>query len=449
MFCADIKFVICAKYRENSLNTILNKVFWTLKIIKKIFVPQIFLIMRVSSKHPSDSSFLPIGINATTTVGIVYPKIGFDGFFRLAIAMTVSQFCLSWKLTLLFASTVEEYNRVNLMYSKMASKQPFLRGGAETVYRDEEVITHKNNLPCDSIVKISSDVPCTWIRLSEGVVLKPEQPFEDDKHYIRVVFNQYKTHGMWKDSKITLPCTFDDGKVFPFCYLNDKALLSCVLLVGGKIQVEYFPDIFNGKRKYCFHLDQECKETPIGTTDGKWIAVVNGNRGVIVFSMEDISQCFQFTVENDCISALKIKDDQLLIGTFVGRYYRMHIPTGTCLKKETLLEPIAIVGIEYVDMHILIQTISSVQYMEQPSAVILDRPLCSTLLPNGNIILLNEFGFTRIISDKTPELLLKPPKVIQCDPLTITPWYQNGIYCEEGKGLYVLMPNGMVVTYPW
>lgn len=391
---------------------------------------------KISEKYAIDSKFMPIGLNGTTAVGLVR-KEGYNDFRRAAIAVTASQYALSWKHTLLLATTEEQYENANAMYSALSLYQPFLKACSENVFRDEEVFQHKKALPCGRVAKMAPEQPCMW---SQGVVIyETKEPTEGS---IRVVFNQYKTHQMWKESKITLPDNF------PYCYLNDKGLLSCVLLENNKIQVEYYPDILNGKRKHCFLIDDECTESPIGTTDGKWVAIVNGHRGVVVFSMEDITKCFKFTVEGDCVTALKIHGDQLCIGTFVGRYYRMNIPTGECYVQEILVEPIAIVAIEFLGVRVLVQTISHVQYMEEPSVAMFDRPLSSTLF-DGNVVLFNEFGTTRIIKKDGSELEMKPPKVVQCDPFNITPWYQHAIYCKKDEGISVLMPNGMVVSYDW
>jgi hypothetical protein len=405
--------------------------------------------MSVSSTGFLDTSkCLPLSITKTCAVALYYPSQNFQGYRNLAFNMEIGQFYKACKDSLLHCTTVEEYDLTLKAFNSFAKKDSILKSAMTGVCRDEETVTHKLALPCESSLKSVPLLECKHSAF-KGDLSVVEQGFQSESFYVTVMVNHYhssKKKG-WKQTSISLPCTHDDGRVFPYCYVHEESLVSAVLLSEKTIQIQYFPRFLSHpKEQVIFRLDHKCENTPIVTTDGKWIALVN-NDEVIVFLITDVALAFEFSIVGDIPTAFKIKDDQICIGTLNGAYYRMHIESGLVLYSQRFTQSIAILDIQYVGVRIAVQTMSDARFVEesQNRIAFIDRPL-SICLSEEKLILFNKFGYTRIIRSKD-EMLLKPPKTIQVNLMDVTPWYANGIYCEKGKAIHVLLPNGVVASY--
>lgn len=415
--------------------------------------------MRVSEKFYKDECFFPIGMNNRVAVGLCYTKLGFKGFRTLAINMEINQFAQNWRDVLLRTTTIEQYNEVNeSMLSFVSQGDNVLKVAAKLVFQDTDILTHRKNLPAESKINAPPITEFEKIDVDDPILKQVSESIESE-HHIRVVTNHYnnkKKNTSWKESKITLPCSFE-GQTFPFCYLCGDTLVSSLLLHrptgDGEeekkkiIQIDYFARFdTHPKDRLIFQLDDQCENTPIVTTDTKWIALVN-MYDVVVFRINDM-KTFKFKFIN-IPTAIKLKNDQLCVGTLTGEYYRIDIQSGLCLFSERLPEQIAILDVQYVGCRIAIQTMSDARYLEEShnTMVNVDRPLSISLFED-TLIIFNKYGYTRIIREKD-ELLLKAPDVVFCDLINITPWYQNAIVTEKDKALHILMPNGMIVNYPF
>jgi hypothetical protein len=402
--------------------------------------------MSVSQSFFDPSQYFPICLSGDFGVALYYPNGYFTGYRNLAFQMEIGQAFQTFKHSLLHTTTLEQYQAALSSFLDFAKQDKMIKNAAELVCRDEEVLKHKAELPCPSALEPISLTEC---RSSEfkGELVEIEKGYQNDSFYVSVVLNYYrsKKNKGWKQTSISIPCTHE-GRIFPFCHVYQHSLVSAVLLDDKSIQIEYFPRFTTHPReKKTFVLRDKCENTPLVTTNGKWIALVN-NSSVVIFQIDDPSVCHQFSVEGDTPSALKIRDDQLLLGTLGGRYYRLLIEQEKTLYSEQFVQRIAILDIQFVGVRIAIQTMTDARFVEEPQnrVAYMDRPI-SIALKDDLLVVFTKYGRTRLIREKE-ELIMNPPDHVKINIMDITPWYQNAISFESGK-MHVLLSNGMIVTY--
>lgn len=401
-----------------------------------------------SAFSPDTNHFLPINIGSKLAVALFY-KDGLNDVKANMMKTEQIQTAVSWKDKLLRCRHGMQYEYMLGTFGAILKEDPILKISMEIVFRDSEVLAHKNSLPPtkpeeDDLIGLATfevktrDAP--YQIYTQALVTEFVYNDEVGEDYLRVYTNRYLTQQIWKETSIILPLYKNK---LPHVFVRDETLLSANFINETMVKVDLY-DLKTCKCIFTCFLEN-FKNLPKCFL-GENLEIIVTDKTKAYWIQKDVAQIFE--IMDETITAVSVLNgDKILIGTYNGLFY-MFDQLGELHEYDKTRDGLAIIGISHNKKGIIsVQTMTDVYIIRQDDIVIqMDRPI-SSIMCSDKVIILSKYGKIHMFHNdfKKLEANFPPPEGLTIGITDITPWYP-ALYMPDESTFYSLMPDGKIIV---
>lgn len=393
------------------------------------------------------SKWIPLGINDSMAAAFLTDHARI--LRAIASQTELTEFATVWTSTLFRCRYKYQYTQKFNEFRDEINRDPTLKQAAEWIFRNQELLAFRDTLPekkpeDDKEVGLNKTFlkraqPDHIVNLGTQVSKNRPKTQKTPKHKVVVATCHYKRDNSWKQHK---ELTFYSDCPPAGVLWKDKLLVMSEQ--REQVVLEMFDLTHDTKRfigvvnlcNYNWNMTME-NDKSFAVSDGACILWFHPDDTITTHAL-DSTECV--------ITALQLKENQLVFGTSTGLVYRVDQQQ---IKNFGMTHDLSrINSISISAPNIIVQNVNSVNLVMQKNqrSFVQSRILCCGV-KGTRIAMLTKYGTVKVHSLLLSNTYLSyvPPKGISCDIDALMPWYHNGIHMsDDGSDLVVLYPNGRI-----